>query len=101
MDSNTRPLLIDDLKGQEGIAFIDRKKLLSIIALSERTILEKERRGEFPKRFSITSRRVVWDMREITVWMNAQKIAGVQAAVPCVSQAETDGVMKPVQKTRN
>lgn len=37
---------------------INRKKLHSIIPLSERTIYNLEQRGEFPRRIVLTSRSV-------------------------------------------
>ena len=44
---------------------INRKKLHSIIPLSERTIYNMEQRGEFPRRIVLTSRSVAWDLAEI------------------------------------
>ena len=37
---------------------INRKKLLSMIPLSYRTIFNMEQRGEFPRRIALTSRDV-------------------------------------------
>ena len=41
---------------------INRKKLHSMIPLSERTIFNMEQRGEFPRRIALTSRNVAWDL---------------------------------------
>ena len=41
---------------------IRRQELRQIIPLSETTIYEMERRGEFPRRFNLTPRCVVWDL---------------------------------------
>ena len=37
---------------------INRKKLLAMIPLAERTIYNMEQRGEFPRRIALTSRNV-------------------------------------------
>lgn len=66
-----------------GRVLINRKRLLNIIPLSERTILDMEKRGEFPKRFTITSRMVAWDLQEVEDWIEARQSAGGQAPVPC------------------
>ena len=61
---------------------INRKKLLAIIPLSERTIFNLERRGEFPHRIALTSRNVAWDLAEVEAWIEARKSSGVQAMRP-------------------
>lgn len=58
---------------------INRKKLLAMIPLSERTIFNMEQRGEFPRRIALTSRNVAWDLAEIEKWIEARKSSGVQA----------------------
>src|SRR5690625_1566465 len=40
---------------------IRRQELLQIVPLAETTIYELERRGDFPRRFNLTPRCVVWD----------------------------------------
>jgi prophage regulatory protein len=52
---------------------INRKQLLKIIPLSERTILDMEKRGEFPRRFALTVRNVAWDLDEIQEWIQQRK----------------------------
>lgn len=59
---------------------INRKKLLAIIPLAERTIYNMEQRGEFPRRIALTSRNVAWDLSEVEEWIAARKAAGTQAA---------------------
>ena len=54
-----------------------------MVPLSERTILDMEKREEFPRRFSITSRLVAWDLSEIEAWIEARKTAAMQPAAPC------------------
>src|SRR5690625_7383444 len=41
-----------------------RQELLQIVPLAETNIYELERRGEFPRRFNLTPRCVVWDLEE-------------------------------------
>lgn len=54
---------------------IRRQELRQIVPLSETTIYEMERRGEFPRRFNLTTRCVVWDLDEIEAWIEARKEA--------------------------
>ena len=61
---------------------INRKKLLSMIPLSERTIFNMEQRGEFPRRIALTSRNVAWDLEEVEAWIEARKSSGSQATRP-------------------
>lgn len=52
---------------------INRKKLLAMIPLSERTIYNLEQRGEFPRRIALTSRTVAWDLKEVEDWIFERK----------------------------
>lgn len=54
---------------------IRKQELRQIIPLSETTIYEMERRGEFPKRFNLTPRCVVWDLAEVEAWIEERKQA--------------------------
>lgn len=54
---------------------IRRQELRQIIPLSETTIYEMERRGEFPRRFNLTPRCVVWDLAEVEAWIEERKQA--------------------------
>jgi len=54
---------------------IRRHELRQIIPLAETTIYEMERRGEFPRRFNITPRCVVWDLAEVEAWIDERKQA--------------------------
>ncbi|HGQ7475716.1 TPA: helix-turn-helix transcriptional regulator [Pseudomonas aeruginosa] len=54
---------------------IRRQELQQIIPLSETTIYEMERRGEFPRRFNLTPRCVVWDLTEVEAWIEERKQA--------------------------
>ena len=61
---------------------INRRKLLAIIPLSERTIFNMEQRGEFPRRIALTSRNVAWDLAEVEAWIEARKLSGLQVLRP-------------------
>ena len=61
---------------------INRRKLLAIIPLSERTIFNMEQRGEFPRRIALTSRNVAWDLAEVEEWIEARKQSGIQVLRP-------------------
>ncbi|MBS2127082.1 AlpA family phage regulatory protein [Burkholderia thailandensis] len=70
---------------------IRRQELRLIVPLAETTIYEMERRGEFPRRFNLTPRCVVWDLAEVEAWIEQRK------------QARRDTVSKPdvrLRKTR-
>lgn len=61
---------------------INRKKLLAMIPLSDRTIYNLEQRGEFPRRIALTSRNVAWDLAEIEAWVESRKNCSAQAMRP-------------------
>lgn len=67
-----------------GKILIDRKKLHTMIPLSERTIFNMEQRGEFPRRIALTSRNVAWVLGEVEEWIEARRSAGFRAARPGV-----------------
>jgi prophage regulatory protein len=52
---------------------IRRTELHKMVPLSGTTIYDMERRGEFPRRFNLTSRCVVWDLAEIEAWIDARR----------------------------
>lgn len=52
---------------------IRRNVLRQIVPLAETTIYEMERRGEFPRRFNLTPRCVVWDLAEVEAWIEQRK----------------------------
>jgi len=70
---------------------INRKRLHSMIPLSERTIFNMEQRGEFPRRIALTSRNVAWDLEEVEAWIEARKLAGGQAFRPGITQTPAAG----------
>lgn len=58
---------------------IRRHELHQIVPLAETTIYEMEQRGEFPRRFRLTARCVVWDLEEVETWIEARKEASRSA----------------------
>ncbi|MFC3967110.1 helix-turn-helix transcriptional regulator [Rhizobium lemnae] len=60
---------------------IRREQLKEIVPLADTTIYEMERRGEFPSRFYLTSRCVVWDLAEVEAWLETRKRASKQKAI--------------------
>jgi len=65
-----------------GRVVINRKQLLQKVPLSERAILDMEKRGDFPRRFSISTRVVVWDVAEVDAWIARQQAAAIQPQPP-------------------
>ena len=76
-----RDLTMDEMK-KPGRVLIDRNRLHEIVPLSERTIFDMEKRGEFPQRFTLSARRVAWDLAEVEQWMEDCRSAGKQATMP-------------------
>lgn len=64
---------------------INRKRLLSMIPLSERTIYNMEQRGEFPRRIALTSRNVAWDLAEVDEWIEARRSSSAHAMRPGIT----------------
>jgi prophage regulatory protein len=56
-----------------SVTTIRRAELRKIIPLSYTTIYEMEQREDFPKRFYLTPRCVVWDSDEVYAWLDARK----------------------------
>jgi prophage regulatory protein len=54
-----------------------------------------EQRGEFPRRFFLTSRCVVWDLAEVEAWIEERRRASDAASI---QRAPTPDVRK--RKTR-
>ena len=81
---------------------IRRPELHQIVPLAETTIYEMEQRGEFPRRFNLTPRCVVWDLDEIDAWIEARKRAArsgdvAKSAGPDVRQRRS----RPVRNAGN
>ncbi len=52
---------------------IRRQELRLIVPLADSTIYEMEKRGEFPRRFNLTPRCVVWDLEEVWAWLEQRR----------------------------
>ncbi|MBX7135177.1 MAG: AlpA family transcriptional regulator, partial [Fimbriimonadaceae bacterium] len=52
---------------------IRRAELRQIVPLADSTIYELERKGEFPQRFFLTARCVVWDLSEVELWLQNRR----------------------------
>tara|TARA_R110001599_G_scaffold137874_2_gene316875 strand:- start:1162 stop:1368 length:207 start_codon:yes stop_codon:yes gene_type:complete len=50
--------------------------------LSDTTIYELEQKGEFPQRFYLTPRCVVWPLAEVLEWIDAQRRKGREGCGP-------------------
>ena len=65
---------------------VRRSELRRIVPLADTTIYELEQRGEFPRRFNLTARCVVWDLAEVEAWLDERREASdaaVIAKAPC------------------
>ena len=52
---------------------IRRDQLREIVPLADSTIYEMEQRGDFPRRFALSARCVVWDLAEVEAWLVARR----------------------------
>lgn len=52
---------------------VRRAQLREMVPLSDTTIYEMEQRGEFPRRFYLTSRCVCWDLGEVERWIENRR----------------------------
>lgn len=59
---------------------IKKSDLRRMVPLADSTIWEMERRGEFPKRFLLTPRCVVWDLAEVEAWLALRRSRPIPAA---------------------
>lgn len=64
------PLICDEHPLRRAIR---REQLRQIVPLGDTTIYELEQRGEFPHRFYLTSRCVVWDLGEVEAWLKERR----------------------------
>lgn len=68
--------------GQEGQRIYSHEQVLAKVPMCARTILNMEKRNEFPRRFRVSPRRVGWDADEVDAWIAARKKERRQAAAP-------------------
>ncbi len=60
---------------------IRRHQLREIVPLADTTIYDMEQRGEFPQRFYLTARTVVWDLDEVEAWLEQRRQASRAKAI--------------------
>ena len=73
---------------------IRRSELRQIVPVADTTIYEMEQRGEFPRRFNLTPRCVVWDLAEVEAWLDERRLSSdaavnKRAPAPDVRQRKT------------
>ena len=59
----------------EADELLSAHALLAIVPIAKTTIWRLERRGQFPRRISISPRRVVWRRSEVEAWLSAHAAA--------------------------
>ena len=77
---------------------IRRHQLREMVPLADTTIYDMEQRGEFPQRFYLTSRCVVWDLTEVEAWLEERRRASRAKAVkraPTASMARPKKIGSP------
>jgi predicted DNA-binding transcriptional regulator AlpA len=80
---------------------VHRPELRKIVPLANTTIYEMEQRGELPRRFFLTSGRVVWDLVEVEAWIEERRRASDAASIqraptPDVGKRKTRPIPSPV-----
>lgn len=81
---------------------IRRHELREIVPLADTTIYDMEQRGEFPQRFYLTSRCVVWDLSEVEAWLEERRRASrakavKRAPIPDVQLRKTRPIKHPAR----
>lgn len=61
---------------------IRRQQLREMVPLADSTIYEMEQRGEFPRRFALSPRCVVWDLAEVEAWLASRRSMPITRAEP-------------------
>ena len=57
---------------------IRRQQLKQIVPLADSTIFGMEQRGEFPRRFALSPRCVVWDLSEVEEWLASRRTRPIE-----------------------
>ncbi len=81
---------------------IRRHQLRELVPLADTTIYDMEQRGEFPQRFYLTSRCVVWDLAEVEAWLEERRRASraktaKRAPIPDVQLRKTRPIKHPTR----
>ncbi len=80
---------------------IRRHQLREIVPLADSTIYEMEARGEFPRRFALSPRCVVWDLAEVEEWLASRRANPItRAKHPDVKRRRTRPVKGPGRASR-
>jgi prophage regulatory protein len=89
-------------KGAAAIKrMIRRLELRQMVPLADSTIYEMEQRGEFPRRFALSPRCVVWDLSEVEAWLASRRSAPIpRAQHPDVTQRRSRPVRVPGRAPR-
>ena len=92
--ADTTPFGTSSLQRNSPKQTIRRPELRKIVPLADTTIYQMEQRGEFPRRFYLTSRCVVWDLAEVEAWVEERRRASDAGAIkrapsPDVRQRKT------------
>jgi prophage regulatory protein len=89
-------------KGERSIKrTIRRQQLRELVPLADSTIYEMEQRGEFPRRFALSPRCVVWDLSEVEAWLATRRSAPIaRAQHPDVTQRRSRPVKAPGRAPR-
>jgi prophage regulatory protein len=73
-----------------------------IVPLAETTIYEMERRGDFPRRFNLTPRCVVWDLEEVEAWIEERKRESRSGKAPAAPGPDVrQRIARPVRSRNN
>lgn len=57
---------------------IRRHQLKEMVPLADSTIFAMEQRGEFPRRYALSPRTVVWNLAEVEAWLADRQRRPVQ-----------------------
>lgn len=79
--------------------YIRRHELKKIVPLANTTIYELEQNNKFPRRFYLTPRAPVWDLKEVEAWIEQRRAE----SAPC-PQSPAPNIRKrkwrPVRKSQ-
>jgi prophage regulatory protein len=76
----TEEMMMADRNGSPIRRTIRRQQLREMVPLADSTIYEMEQRGEFPRRFALSPRCVVWDLAEVEAWLASRRSSPVRRA---------------------
>lgn len=67
---------------------VRRAELRRIVPLADTTIYDMECKGQFPRRFSLTARCVVWDLDEVEAWLQERHQASTKGLIKAPPQPD-------------